>query len=77
MEWIQLKARLLEAGSARLSGEPAGQYISRSAAGPSAGTSGSLFFAMGARRVRLGLDEASPIEIVHQGGGRGRPLHRR
>ncbi|HOB18133.1 MAG TPA: radical SAM protein [Candidatus Methanoculleus thermohydrogenotrophicum] len=69
MEWIQLKARLLEAGSARLSGEPAGQYISRSAAGPSAGTSGSLFFAMGARRVRLGLDEASPIEIVHQGGG--------
>ncbi len=69
MEWKRLKARLLEAGSVRLSGEPADPYVSRSAAGPSAGTSGSLFFSIGGRRVRAGIDEASPIEVVHRGGG--------
>ena len=69
MEWIRLKARLLEAGSVRLSGEPIDRYVSRSAAGPSAGTSGSLFFSTGARRVRVCIDEASPIEVVHRGGG--------
>ncbi|WP_332449016.1 radical SAM protein [Methanoculleus sp.] len=70
MEWIRLKARLLEAGAARLSGEPADEYVSRSAAGPSAGRkSGSLFFSVGDRRVRLGLDEASPIMVFHRGGG--------
>ena len=69
MEWVRLKARLLETGSVRLSGEPADRYVSRSAAGPSAGTSGSLFFSIGARRVRAGIDGASPIEVVHRGGG--------
>lgn len=70
MEWNRLKARLLEAGSVRLSGEPADPYVSRSAAGPSAGTSGSLFFSPGGgRRVRAGIDEAASIEIVHRGGG--------
>ncbi|WP_214041160.1 radical SAM protein [Methanoculleus sp.] len=70
MEWKRLKARLLEAGSVRLSGEPAEPYVSRSAAGPSAGTSGSLFFSVGGdRRVRVGIDGASPIEVVHRGGG--------
>lgn len=69
MEWIRLKARLLEVGSTRLSGEPADQFISHSAAGPSAGTPGSLFFSVGTRRVRLSIDTASPIEIVHRGGG--------
>jgi len=70
MEWRRLKARVLEAGSVRLSGEPADAYVSRSAAGPSAGSSGSLFFSPGgARRVRAGIDDAGPIEIVHRGGG--------
>jgi biotin synthase-related radical SAM superfamily protein len=69
MEWSRLKARLLEAGSVRLSGEPADLYISRSAAGPSAGTSGSLFFSTGSQRVRVGIDRTGPIEVVHRGGG--------
>lgn len=70
MEWIRLKARLLEAGSARISGEPVDPYVSRSAAGPSAGRpSGSLFFSIGARRVRVGIDDKSPIVIVHRGEG--------
>jgi biotin synthase-related radical SAM superfamily protein len=70
MEWIRLKARLLEAGAVRVSGEPIDPYVSRSVAGPSAGgESGSLFFSVDDRRVRLGLDEASPIMVVHQGGG--------
>lgn len=70
MEWKRLKARVLETGSARLSGEPADEYVSRSAAGPSAGTSGSLFFSIGGgRRVRTGIDGRSPIEVVHRGGG--------
>ena len=69
MEWIRLKARMLEAGSVRLTGEPASQFISRSAAGPSAGSAGSLFFSVGSRRVRVDIDSASPIEVVHRGGG--------
>ena len=70
MEWRRLKARLLEAGSVRLSGEPADAYVSRSAAGPSAGSSGSLFFSPGGgRRVRTGIDDAGSIEIIHRGGG--------
>jgi biotin synthase-related radical SAM superfamily protein len=70
MEWKRLKARLLEAGAVRLSGEPAEPYVSRSAAGPSAGTPGSLFFSPGGgRRVRAGIDDNSPIEAVHRGGG--------
>lgn len=70
MDWIRLKARLLEVGSVRLSGEPAEPYISHSTAGPSAGSPGSLFFSDGGgRRVRLGINEASSIEIVHRGRG--------
>ncbi len=70
MEWKRLKARLLESGSARLSGEPVDPYVSRSAAGPSAGrASGSLFFSVGGRRVRVGIDDKSPIAITHRGEG--------
>ena len=70
MGWVRLKARVLEAGSVRLSGEPADEYVSRSVAGPSAGSpSGSLFFSVGTRRVRAGIDEKSPIEVVHRGSG--------
>jgi biotin synthase-related radical SAM superfamily protein len=69
MEWKRLKALLIEQGSVRLAGVPADPYISRSVAGPSAGGPGSLFFAVDDRRVRLEIDEASPIVIVHKGGG--------
>ncbi|MCC7555829.1 MAG: radical SAM protein [Methanoculleus marisnigri] len=70
MEWKRLKARVLGTGSVRLSGEPADEYVSRSAAGPTAGTPGSLFFSpVAGRRVRAGIDDTSPIEIVHLGDG--------
>ncbi|MDN7025291.1 radical SAM protein [Methanoculleus sp. FWC-SCC1] len=69
MDWRRLKAALLEQGSVRLAGEDADAYISRSAAGPSAGSAGSVFFAVGNRRVRLGIDPASPVTLVHDGGG--------
>ncbi|ABN56564.1 Radical SAM domain protein [Methanoculleus marisnigri JR1] len=61
---------MLGTGSVRLSGEPADEYVSRSAAGPTAGTPGSLFFSpVAGRRVRAGIDDTSPIEIVHLGDG--------
>ncbi len=69
MQWKELKARLLAAGSAKLTGEPAEPYIARSAAGPGAGGAGSVFFAMGGRRVKFALNPASSIEIAHRGNG--------
>ncbi|KUG19461.1 biotin synthase-related [hydrocarbon metagenome] len=70
MDWKRLKARLLAEGGVRLAGEPADRYIVHSAAGPSAGEAGSLFFAAGNRRVRLGIDPESEIELRHEGGGK-------
>jgi biotin synthase-related radical SAM superfamily protein len=69
VQWKELKARLLEAGSARLNGEPAEPYVARSAAGPGAGGGGAVFFAMGSHRVKLAVDPMSPAEIVHRGNG--------
>ncbi|WP_292371124.1 radical SAM protein [Methanoregula sp. UBA64] len=69
MQWNELKARLLSAGSARISGEPADEYIATSSAGPGAGGRGSVFFAMGSHRVKLSLNPSSPVEIVHRGDG--------
>ena len=69
MQWTELKARLLSAGSARLTGEPAEQYIARSTAGPGAGGSGAVFFAMGSHRVKLALNALSAVEIAHRGNG--------
>lgn len=69
MQWKELKARLLAGGSARLIGEPADQYIARSTAGPGAGDSGAIFFAMGNHRVKLTLDPLSTTEIAHRGKG--------
>jgi|SRR5208337_4262449 len=69
MQWKELKARLLEAGSARLTGEPADRFIAKSAAGPGAGGRGSIFFAMGSHRVKLALNPMSTIEIAHRGNG--------
>jgi biotin synthase-related radical SAM superfamily protein len=69
MQWKDLKARLLEAGSAHLTGEPAERFIARSAAGPGAGGSGAVFFAMGSHRVKLALNPFSTVEIAHRGNG--------
>ncbi|WP_321504986.1 radical SAM protein [uncultured Methanoregula sp.] len=69
MHWKDLKAELLAIGSARLIGEPAEEYIARSAAGPGAGGAGAVFFAMGNHRVKFGLNPKSSIEIAHRGGG--------
>ncbi len=69
MRWQDVKAELLAAGSARLTGKPADEFITRSAAGPGAGGEGSLFFSMGGHRVRLSLNEMSGVEVVHRGGG--------
>ena len=69
MQWKDLKARLLAVGQAQLTGEPADQYIARSAAGPGAGGSGAVFFAMGSHRVKLALNSLSSIEIAHRGNG--------
>ena len=69
MQWTDLKARLLAVGQAHLTGEPAENYIARSAAGPGAGGSGAVFFAMGSHRVKLALSPVSSIEIAHRGNG--------
>jgi biotin synthase-related radical SAM superfamily protein len=69
MQWKDLKARLLAVGQVRLTGEPAEQYIARSAAGPGAGGTGAVFFAMGSHRVKLALSPVSVIEIAHRGNG--------
>jgi biotin synthase-related radical SAM superfamily protein len=69
MQWTDLKARLLSAGSVSLSGEPADQFIAHSSAGPGAGGSGAVFFSMGSHRVKLALDPLSRVEIVHRGNG--------
>lgn len=69
MQWKELKSRLLEAGSARLTGEPADRFIAKSSAGPGAGGRGSIFFAMGGHRVKLSLNPTSGIEIAHRGNG--------
>jgi len=69
MQWKDLKARLLEIGSANLTGEPADRFIARSAAGPGAGGRGAIFFGMGNHRVKLALNPLSTVEIVHRGNG--------
>lgn len=69
MQWKDLKARLLEAGSAKITGEPADRYIARSAAGPGAGGEGAIFFAMGSHRVKLALNPTSAVEVAHRGNG--------
>jgi biotin synthase-related radical SAM superfamily protein len=69
MQWKDLKARLLEIGSANLTGAPADRFIARSAAGPGAGGRGAIFFAMGSHRVKLAINPASAIEIAHRGDG--------
>jgi biotin synthase-related radical SAM superfamily protein len=74
MQWPELKARILAAGSARIEGKPAGEYIARSTAGPGAGGSGAIFFRMGDHRVKMGLNPESSITVIHDGNGGARLL---
>jgi biotin synthase-related radical SAM superfamily protein len=69
MDWLSLKARLLEQGTTRLVGSDGHLYISSSTAGPGAGSVGSVFFSTGEGRVRLALDSESPVVIEYTGGG--------
>ncbi|MBN2734568.1 MAG: radical SAM protein [Methanomicrobiaceae archaeon] len=56
-----LKPKLLETGTARLTGDLC--EIEQSHAGPGAGGAGSVFFSDGETRIRLSVDEESPVEI--------------
>ena len=69
MQWKELKAKLLSAGLAKLTGEPAEPYIARSTAGPGAGVSGAIFFAVGDQRVKFALNPQGSVEISHLGNG--------
>jgi biotin synthase-related radical SAM superfamily protein len=69
VQWAEIKALLLSAGKARLTGEPVTGIVSRSTAGPGAGGAGSVFFSTGGRRVRLTVDESGPVTIGHNGSG--------
>ncbi|HPP79084.1 MAG TPA: radical SAM protein, partial [Methanospirillum sp.] len=63
--WPELKSRLLNAGTAYLTGVSADDYIARSRAGPGAGKEGSVFFSLDGRRVRLALSDKSRVELCH------------
>ena len=69
MHWKDLKARLLAVGKVQMAGEPAERYIARSTAGPGAGGSGAVFFAIGNYRVKLAVSPESSIQVVHHGSG--------
>lgn len=69
MQWHELKADILSKGNARISGQPIDRYRAHSAAGPGAGGNGSVFFSRQGRRVRLSIDPAGEMEIVHTGDG--------
>jgi biotin synthase-related radical SAM superfamily protein len=67
VQWLKLKALLLEAGGVRVEGEPVDMYLARSTAGPGAGGTGSVFFTTGEGRVRLSLRRESPVVLFHRG----------
>ena len=68
MQWKELKAQLLETGSARLTGEPADRFIATSTAGP--GRAGrdrySLPWAITGSSLRLipGAASRSPTAVA-------------
>jgi biotin synthase-related radical SAM superfamily protein len=70
MQWLKLKARLLETGGVRVEGAPVYAFLARSTAGPGAGGPGSVFFTTGKGRVRLSVREQSPVTLFHHGEGR-------
>jgi biotin synthase-related radical SAM superfamily protein len=70
VQWLKLKARLLESGGVRVEGVPVDAFLARSTAGPGAGGSGSIFFTTGKGRVRLSVRGESPVILFHHGEGR-------
>ncbi|MBP2134072.1 biotin synthase-related radical SAM superfamily protein [Methanomicrobium sp. W14] len=62
----EVKAYLLSNGTARITGEEP-EKNAESHAGPGAGKRGSVFFSDGCTRVRLSLDDKSPVEIKNFG----------
>ncbi len=62
----RIKHLLLAVGSAHVTGVPLPASLS-STAGPGAGKGGSVFFSDGVSRVRLTLDENSPVHIENFG----------
>ncbi|MBP1928466.1 biotin synthase-related radical SAM superfamily protein [Methanolinea mesophila] len=69
MEWDELKAGILAAGSARITGLPADDYLAVSTAGPGAGGEGSVFFSVAGRRVRIPVEEEGTLVLEHRGSG--------
>jgi biotin synthase-related radical SAM superfamily protein len=69
VQWLKLKALLLETGGVQVEGVPVDDFLARSTAGPGAGGPGSVFFTTGEGRVRLSLLRESPVLLVHRGGG--------
>ncbi|QSZ67078.1 radical SAM protein [Methanofollis aquaemaris] len=70
MDWLRLKAELLARGRVKVVGVPAKQYVSSSTAGPGAGGTGSLFFSVDGRRVRLSVDPEADLTLIHEGMGK-------
>lgn len=71
MHWGALKARILAYGTVR----PAGNYRfcpEQSTAGPGAGGSGSVFFKTVDGRIRLTIDEHSPLTLTADADGTAR-----
>jgi len=62
----RIKHLLLAIGSAKVTGIPLPASLS-STAGPGAGKGGSVFFSNGISRIRLTLDETSPVLIENSG----------
>jgi len=62
----RIKHLLLAIGSAKVTGFPLPASLS-STAGPGAGKGGSVFFSDGVSRIRLTLDENSPVLIENSG----------
>jgi biotin synthase-related radical SAM superfamily protein len=69
MEWIELKARILAGGPARVTGPPVNEYLAVSVAGPGAGGEGAVFFSTGNRRVRIPVGNKGYLVLEHQGEG--------
>ncbi|MDL2260797.1 radical SAM protein [Methanimicrococcus sp. OttesenSCG-928-J09] len=59
----EIKALLLSIGTADIEDEKMILPTLKSTAGPSAGSSGSVFISSGGKRVRLNLDKNSPVKI--------------
>jgi biotin synthase-related radical SAM superfamily protein len=69
MDRLKLKAVLLAEGRVKTAGVPLGPYLSSSTAGPGAGGEGSVFFFVDGMRIRLSVDPAADLVLIHEGKG--------